>query len=681
MNQKSSASAGGAIWLSYAVTLGVMLLASLIPTGRLWGLNWYGYFSWYGPLILVVLGIAVPMLLSRRKDCFPVDPGDEPAAKPFWPTAALLTILFTWAYVVFSARMHFLGDGYQLLASLQSGVNYKPWETGTFQIQKSVYALLGGQGEEAAERALQITSWASGLLFALVSAFVSTRLFSNHRRRLLYFLGATTGGYALLFFGYLESYPFFILAVGGLFQLGLLIAKGRLSRWLTLPLIALAAFLHIFTVALLPGAVYLLLRGTPIGARIAGMTGRTKIATATVIMVMCGAVFAHFYYHSYFFRFTITPPWADRFTVEGYTMFSGKHVLDYLNHFFQLLPGLAVILTALWFNRKRLLLKQPEMLFTLLTLLPSMALVFIFNPGLGFPRDWDLFGFVGVPLVCGVFFLLLDEERSLASGTLTAALAVVLGCLVLAPRVATQVLPEKAIAVFDDYSNLDIIRNESGRYILLNYLEKEGRLAEKADREKQNGRLLPHEAWDKEGQLLYRDGNISQAEARFRKAVEYAPSFAYSWANLGVCFTQREQWDSALVYFQIADALNPFNSDNCNSIGWVYLNQGVTDKAEEYCSRAVRLRPGNFKARANLAKLYREQGKREELIKLLSGVSEVPEVPAQTFFEYADQLIALGETETARRICRQAIEAGAERSMIEQFETDHPGFRIDSTTP
>jgi tetratricopeptide (TPR) repeat protein len=681
MKQKSSASVGGAIWLSYAVTLGVMLLASLMPAGRLWGLNWYGYFSWYGPLILVVLGIAVPMLLSRRKDCFPVDPGDGPAAKPFWPMAALLTILFTCAYVVFSARMHFLGDGYQLLASLQSGVNHKPWETGTFQIQKSVYTLLGGQGEEAAERALQITSWASGLLFALVSAFVSTRLFSNRGRRLLYFLGATTGGYALLFFGYLESYPLFILAVGCLFQLGLLIAQGRLSRWLILPLIALAAFLHIFTVALLPGAVYLLLRGTPTGARIAGMTGRTKIAAATVIVVMCGAVFAHFYYHSYFFRFTIVPPISDRFTVEGYTMFSGKHLLDYLNHLFQLLPGLAVVLAALWPSRKRLSLKRPEMMFTLLTLVPSMALVFIFNPGLGFPRDWDLFSFVGVPLVCGLSFFLLDEERHLAIGTTASILALALGGLLLAPRVASQVIPARAIAVLDRYSDLDVIRNGPGRYILLNLLEKEGRLAEKADRERRNARLSPYEMWDKEGQLLYRDGKISQAEARFRKVVEYAPSFAYSWANIGVCFTKRQQWDSALVYFQIADALNPFNSDNCNSIGWVYLNQGVTDKAEEYCSKAIRLRPDNFKARANLAKLYQEQDKREELVKLLSGVTEVQDVPSQAYFECADQLLTLGETESARRVCRRAVEAGADRSLIEQFETSHPGFRIDSTTP
>jgi tetratricopeptide (TPR) repeat protein len=577
--------------------------------------------------------------------------------------------------------LHFLGDGYQLLASLQSGVNYKPWETGTFLIQKSVYAILGGQGMETAERALQITSWMSGLLFALVSAFVGARLFSDNSRRLLYLFGVTLGGYALLFFGYLESYPLFVLVVGCLFQVGLLMAQDRMSRWYLLPLLAAAAFCHIFAVALLPGALYLLLRGTPMGNRFAGSTMKVKISLVAAVVVAGGAVFLHYYVHSYFFRFTIVPLFSSRFTVEGYTLFSGKHLLDYLNHFFQQMPGIVVALAVLGPFFKRRLWRRPEVIFILLTLLPSMGLVFIFNPGLGFPRDWDLFSFAGVPLVCGFFFLLLDEEFRLSSGPKAAALAVALSFLLLVPRVASQVMPEKAIAVFDNYSNLDIIRTGSGRFILLNYLEKEGRLAEKAERERKNVRLLPHELWDKEGQLLYRDGKISQAEAKFRRAIEYAPCFSYSWANVGTCLTRREQWDSALVYFKIADALNPFNSDTYNSLGYVYLNLGNFRKAEKYCLDALRIRPTDFLARGNLVKLYRKQDRPDDLVQMLLGLIDLDSVPAQYYFESANQLLQFGESDAATRICRRALEAGVDSSLITRLEADYPAFEFTPAGP
>ncbi len=676
LNRQSQAEPGAwALWLVYGCTVWFIFAAAFFPEDRLWGINWYGYFSWYGPLILLLTGTALPLVLILRKGT-----PDSEIEKPFWPTALLLTALFGVVYVVFSARLHFLGDGYQLLTSLQSGVNHKPWESGTFLIQKWVYAVLGSDGEKMAEFALQIVSYASGIAFVLVSALASVRLFSSYGRRVLYFLGVNTGGYALLFFGYLESYPLFVLTVGSFFQIGLLVSQDKLSRWLILPLLGAAAFFHIFTVALLPGALYLFLRGTPTGKRIAGLTTRVKTALVATIFTVCAAVFLYFYINSYFFRFTIVSPYTSRFTVEGYNLFSGKHLLDYVNHFFQLFPGLAVVLAVLWLNRKSLVLRRPEITFTLLTLLPSMGLVFIFNPGLGFPRDWDLFSFVGIPLVCGAFYVLLNERCRFTLGKQAAVLTIGIGCLLLAPRVATQAIPDKAISVFNNYAALDVIRNETGRFILLTLLEKQGRLDEKAERERQNVFQLPHQIWYQEGEILYRDGKMAQAEQKFRRSIEYAPSFAYAWANIGVCFSQRKQWDSALVYFQIADALNPFNSDTYNSLGWVYLNQGDTVSADKYWLKALRLSPVNFLARANLVNLYRQQNRRDEMKKLLIEVLELTDVPSKVYYESAEQLLQLGDSEAASRICRRALDTGVDRTVFTRLETEYPGFKVPVAT-
>jgi tetratricopeptide (TPR) repeat protein len=311
-------------------------------------------------------------------------------------------------------------------------------------------------------------------------------------------------------------------------------------------------------------------------------------------------------------------------------------LLDYASHFFQLFPALLVAAITVMPRVRLGALRRPEYLFMLLVLLSSAGLVFIFNPGLGMPRDWDLFSFAGVPLVTLLFYALLDARNAIKDYAVTGGLAITLGLLVLTPRVITQVVPNLSIVVFDNYANLDIIRNASARTILLEYLEKEGRLVEKAARERENNRLFPYDTWDREGRALLREGKVAAAEAKFQQAIGYAPNFAYSWVNLGNCFSRRKVWDSALVCFQIADALNPYNSYTYNSMCDAYMNLGDLDKAQEYCLGAIRLRPANFTARTNLAHIYQERGQREELVKLLMETAELDSVPTRYFFESAD---------------------------------------------
>jgi len=672
-----------AVWMVYGATLSLMWLASFFTSERLWGFNWYGYFGW-GTRLVLLGAAAVPLILmqwqGRRSD----DSGLNERGTKRWISVVALAVLvgvLAVAFYLLRTRTHFLGDGYQVLTSLQSGVNHKPWEAGTFLIQSWVYALLGGGSEAQAELALQLISIGAGLLLALVTCFVSVHLFRSTERRLLYSAGVMTGGYALLFFGYLEAYPLFVLAVGSFCQAGLLIALGKVSRWFVIPLLALAVSFHIFGVALVPGAIYLLFRNSAVGARIAGWRFGAKAFIIVSLTAASGAVFVHYYTTSYFFRFTIVPLLSDRYTVEGYTLFSGKHLLDYANHFFQLFPALLMSAITVITRIGPGALRRPEYLFTLLVLLPSAGMVFIFNPGLGMPRDWDLFAFAGVPLVAILYYAMLDARNAIKDHAVISGLAITLGLLVLTPRVLTQVVPNLSIAVFDSYSNLDVLRNGTGRYILSQYLEKNGRLVEIAARERENSRLFPHEIVGREGEESLRDGKVDLAEAKFRQAAVYAPNYASPWANIGACFMKQEQWDSALVYFRIADALNPFNSNTYNSLYCVYLNLRDLGRAEEYCVDAVRIQPTNFVARGNLIELYRKQNRHEDLVRMLRGLVDLDSVPFRYFFESADELLKLGETDAATRICRRALETGVDSSLITRLEADYPGYRFTPAGP
>ena len=661
----------------YGATLGLMWLALFFTSERVWGLSWYGYFSWYGPALLVTVGGILPIWLSRRSSWLAAYPGDDKEHRPFWPAATLIMVSFVLLYVLLSARTHFLGDGYLLLSRLETdSVPIRPWNMGAYFLVETVYSLLGGVGEAQAELAFRIVSWLSGILFLVAAALTAARLYRSRRDRLLFFIGVASGGFSLLFFGYVENYPPLILFVAVVTFLGLLAIAGKLSEWWILLPAGGALLMHPFAVALLPAVLFMILRETIVDRWYQSQNNVTRRVIWLVMAAVALTVFFWVYGSNLFLRFSMIALVANQFTVEGYTLFSLKHLLDFANLMFLLVPGLLFLIWTIVALRKHSPFAAPEYRFLILLLVPSLLIAFVFDPKLGMPRDWDLFSFAGVPLVTLLYFTLLDVRNKLRGYAVIAALSVALGLLVLTPRVLSQVMPETSIAVFDSYSNLDVIRSGAGRFVLLQYLEKNGRLDEITSRERENTRVLIHQVWDLEGQALFRDGKVAQAEAKFRQAVAYAPNAAASWANIGTCFTRREQWDSALMYFKIADGLNRFNSSTYNSLGYAYLNLGDFRKAEEYCVDAVRIQPTNLVARGNLVKLYRKQDRHEDMVQMLLGLIDLDSVPAQYYFESADQLLKLGETDAATRICRRALETGIDSSLIKRLEANYPGFRF-----
>ncbi|MCX6833531.1 MAG: hypothetical protein NTW07_00095, partial [candidate division Zixibacteria bacterium] len=147
VEEQSVTSNRAAVVTVFLVAVALFYAASFFPEERLWGLNWYGFFSWYGPLMLLGLAlsawvIALQSDMGRIRRHF-----DGASATWFVWSAGAFTLLFVVTYIVFRAQTHFLGDGYQLQSWLEEGVHFKPWEHGAFIVQRWLYALVGGAGK------------------------------------------------------------------------------------------------------------------------------------------------------------------------------------------------------------------------------------------------------------------------------------------------------------------------------------------------------------------------------------------------------------------------------------------------------------------------------------------------------------------------------------------------------
>ena len=117
------------------------------------------------------------------------------------------------------------------------------------------------------------------------------------------------------------------------------------------------------------------------------------------------------------------------------SLLSWRHWLDYLNLWILLIPGLAVATPVLLSLKNKM---RAMASFFGLTIGVAALTVFLLDPKLSMPRDWDLFSFAAVPAVIGVLFYLLHESNFSRKTACTAVLFCTLGLIVLLPRVAAQ---------------------------------------------------------------------------------------------------------------------------------------------------------------------------------------------------------------------------------------------------
>lgn len=665
---------GKPVLAAYYLTLAIIFIASFYPDQRLWGISWYGYFPFYARCLSLGIAALVPVLV-RFLPIHRVDTADH-AKSWLWISLTTISISGLLFYIL-RARTHFLGDGYQLLQRLvHGGVPIRPWNPGVYFVQDNLYSFLGQSGEAVALLAFECISYVSGVLFLVLCALAANRLFEKTSERVLLLLGLATGGYALLFFGYVENYPMFILWVAGFSFAGLLIATGKLNRWLIVLPLLLAALFHPFAVALIPAAAYLLGRDSGIGRWLSPLS---RAVTGAVMAALALATLIALYYlytHAYFFRFALVPIVHDRFTVEDYTLLSIKHLVDFANLLILLAPGLALTGAIFATTPIKKVFRRCDYQFLMLTTIPCLLICFLIDPKLGMPRDWDVFAFAGVPLTLFSLYIILDSRNNIKSRGVVALLVMSLSAVVLLPRLIVQTSPEKSIALFDNLAALDVRKSRTGRFVLRQYLLNHGRADEAEQRRLRDNELLPQEFWDLQGREMIARGEVDSAISMFGRAIKFDPSFYLPWSNLGVALSKQGKHDSALVYLRIADGMNPYNADTYCNLGGVYHALGDYKRAEALWQKARYLDPDSFIPCDYLLRLYKQLGQHEDYTSLLEQVVFMADVPHKYAVEQAGNFVRQGDWSQASILLKRALARGLDSAYVQDLSKKYPALNV-----
>jgi Flp pilus assembly protein TadD len=127
--------------------------------------------------------------------------------------------------------------------------------------------------------------------------------------------------------------------------------------------------------------------------------------------------------------------------------------------------------------------------------------------------------------------------------------------------------------------------------------------------------------------LLTRDWE--SAEKHVKLALQIWPDMNTGLRLLGVIYTQRGQFEQAILTLERALKSDPFSAETFNNLATAYLQKNQLEKAEDLLLTALQIRPNGVISHTNLGLLYLLWGRYEQSAEhLQAAVQQMPDNPS-----------------------------------------------------
>jgi tetratricopeptide (TPR) repeat protein len=158
------------------------------------------------------------------------------------------------------------------------------------------------------------------------------------------------------------------------------------------------------------------------------------------------------------------------------------------------------------------------------------------------------------------------------------------------------------------------------------------------------------------GNFLFEQGQVDEAMAHYRRAVEMQPAYATAHYNLGEVLRQKGQEDEAIAHFRRALEIRPDYADAHNSLGVVLLRRGQVDEALVHLRQALEIRPDRAEDHNNLANVLWQKGQIEEAIAHFRTAVEIRPAYAMAHYNLGQILQQDGRVREAISHYERALE-------------------------
>jgi tetratricopeptide (TPR) repeat protein len=364
------------VWAGFAIA---GLAAGWVADPRTWGVHVLAFLpraAWFGAAL--VLGVLVHPGVAARVGGAVASRGSRLVDS----NAALIAGALVFAAVCFALRLQFqfLGDGIVWLEKIQTQDAFHHFEPlATFVVRKAAQAF------PESKPAAQSVSVVCGVAWWFAAAAICRRLFaSDAATRATLFVLLIVHPIALLFCGYVESYPLLLAAQAVVVALWV---RGA-NIWLGVAAVGVAVALHLQAIAWLPALAWMIALRTSrpalgvvaavaavaIGAGVAAAIGANPTAMARALGGSNGLGGFH--------------PAA---------VWSPARFLDVVNEAALVLASAVALGAAAWGRKLTASWWRDARYGPLVLLALGAALLWFVPPRIGAARDWDLYTALVLP--------------------------------------------------------------------------------------------------------------------------------------------------------------------------------------------------------------------------------------------------------------------------------------------
>jgi len=551
-----------------------------LPVQFSWGFNYWQLFPLPISLVILILALIMVQPLGFRQLSHAVERlvsnlskaiGRQNRTFVFLIVSLILLALFYF----FRSRAYIYGDGFLVLEVVETPFEYWPLSEyfmkplSMLSLRAIVYYL---------QPVLQISPVIIvGVINALagVAGFwailhLARSLTEDPVERLLLLFGSLAGGGVIMFFGYMEYYPWAISLMLWSLSLSVGYLKGNHRLWPAWLIAIIATGFHFFTSPAIIAAAL----AAWINPHHKNKSPRPVPWGKINLSLIALSILAAAGFQLLKIQGPILSPWP--ITDHNYWVLNPNHLLDIFNELILVAPIGLVGLTLFISRKVKATAVKPttNLLFTISLFI--FLLTFWINPELGAVRDWDLLSFFSIPFsLWGILYWLRSSETK-ASSSLVPLL--VISLIYIVPNLYEKNHPDIAVNRLDNILWLDPHYQTDYRQAYNAY----------------------HLAT-----ALISDMDLKEPSLRYlRRAAAAENSSARTDATLAYTYYHLDQTDSAFVYFNRALSKDPGNEEYVNVMAQYELDHQNYDKALAITRQGVEVNPGSDRINDLMALVY-----------------------------------------------------------------------------
>ncbi len=614
------------------ITAGLYLIlnffALFIPSVLLWGMDSWSY---YGPEVsIMLLAAGIVVLIIPEKTNISIFESSVKKIKKIHPVLWLIPSIIL--FYLFREGTFFLGDGFLKIRNTLMGVEMMPTEPLDTFLHTTLYQLLNPALGLKPQDVFAVVSILCGAGAIYGSYYYLKKFIGRPGRRIFIISAIFLTGSVQLFFGYVESYStsacmYILFTLSSLYMI-----REKKYKYSPAVYFSIAVVLHPSAVILLPALAYAYFR-----------ISKSKDTTVSlgIVILRTGVIFVGIFalmmiaflikgvdIGSYFGTFESGGHLLPLIPTEDspYAIFSLYHIADLLNELLLIAPAIILIPAAIKFYKEGY--NKDEMVFMYLT--AGMLLIFmsIFDPALGFARDWDLFSLTAIPLTILITYMLTRDNtyRKFAVPFIIIAMLHTLPWVLLNSDESKSAARAEKIAATPWWK-------ANSRAIL--YAELYNYYLDRGNDGKAYNLVTDAYNLEKNPKFGFMLAGLNYKMGKYDEAMKYLTELRkieYEPENVNTLLT--EIYLSKGKFAEASDILKemlkkqPQNPDVLLKYGIAEMNMNNPGAAARAFYKSIKLSPANRKAINYLAKLYFDNKKFAEGLNVFTDlVSKYPENP------------------------------------------------------